>query len=265
MVKFFSLSSGSNGNCYYIGNEHTALLIDAGIGPRTIKKRLAEYNIPVENIELVLVTHDHIDHIKSLGVFAERFSVPVFATDVLHKSLDTHFCTRGRLKGCVRKTIPGEVTTHKGINFIPFIVPHDATQTVGYYIDFYGVKFTFLTDLGEVTEDVIKYSSKCKILILESNYDVDMLMCGNYHPQLKTRIMENKEHLSNDQTASALKRIYHKDLSHILLCHLSENNNSPSLALASASRALHSLGVKVNQSLDLECLPRRVVSKLFEF
>lgn len=91
MVKFFSLSSGSNGNCYYIGNEHTGLLIDAGIGPRTIKKRMQEHGLSVNDIEFVLVTHDHIDHIKSLGIVAQRFNVPVYATEKLHRSLDTHF------------------------------------------------------------------------------------------------------------------------------------------------------------------------------
>ena len=160
---------------------------------------------------------------------------------------------------------PRQITHHKGNNFVTFIVPHHVTQKIRYYLGYERFNFTCLTELGELKDEFITHASKCKILILESNYDVDMLMHGNYHPQLKTRIMQNKGHLSNDQTASALKRIYHKDLSHILLCHLSENNNSPSLALSSASTSLQSLGVKINQSLTLECLPRRVVSRLFEF
>lgn len=264
MVKFFSLSSGSNGNCYFIGNEETALLIDAGIGPRTVKKRLAEYGIPIESIELILVTHDHIDHIKSLGVLVDRYKIPVYATERLHGALDRHSCTRDRLSGCVRKTVPGTPSTYKGVHFTPFIVPHDATETVGYFIDFYGAKFTFLTDIGGMTDEVIAYSKKARTLIFESNYDLDMLMRGSYSPDLKVRIMKGSGHLSNEQAASAIKRIYHKELENIFLCHLSENNNTPELAYNEIAKGLSEIGVEAGVDVQLACLPRREVSQLYE-
>lgn len=265
MVKFFSLSSGSNGNCYYIGNEETALLIDAGIGPRTIKKRLAECGESIDSVEFILVTHDHIDHIKGLGVISEKYFKPVYATETLHKSLDNHPCTRCRLSGNVRKTVAGVESSYKGVKFIPFVVPHDATETVGYFIDFYGVKFTFLTDLGEVTDDVIKYCKMSEVVIFESNYDLDMLLGGSYSPELKVRIMQGKGHLSNEQAASALKRIYHKELKHIFLCHLSENNNTPDAAFKCISKGLKSINVEVGVDVELDCLPRRIPSGIYEF
>lgn len=263
MVKFFSLSSGSNGNCYYIGNGETALLIDAGIGPRTIKKRLAEHGIPIESIEFILITHDHIDHIKSLGVLVDRYKIPVYATERLHRALDDHSCTRGRLSGCVRKTVPGEAIGYKGVEFTPFIVPHDATETVGYFIDFYGARFTFLTDIGGMTDEVIAYSQKAKTLIFESNYDLDMLMRGSYSPDLKVRIMKGSGHLSNEQAASAIKRIYHKGLENIFLCHLSENNNTPELAYREIEKGLREIGIEAGKDVQLACLPRREVSPVY--
>lgn len=265
MVKFFSLSSGSNGNCYYIGNEETGLLIDAGIGPRTIKKRLLEHGISMDSVEFILVTHDHIDHIKGLGMVAQKCSKPVYATEKLHASLDNHPCTRCRLSGCVRKTVAGQPSAYKGVVFTPFVVPHDATETVGYHIDFYGVKFTFLTDLGEVTDDVVSYCRQSNVVIFESNYDLDMLLGGSYTPELKVRIMQGHGHLSNEQAASAVKRFWHKELQYIFLCHLSENNNTPAKAHSCISKALSSLGVLPDKDLGLVCLPRRNVSDLYLF
>lgn len=263
MVKFFSLSSGSNGNCYYIGNGETGLLIDAGIGPRTIKKRLLEHGIAIESVDFILVTHDHIDHIKGLGMVAQKFYKPVYATEKLHASLDNHPCTRCRLSGCVRRTVAGEPSSYKGVTFIPFVVPHDATETVGYFIDFYGVKITFLTDVGEVTDDVVKYCSLSDYVVFESNYDLDMLLGGSYSPELKVRIIQGHGHLSNEQAASAVKRFWHKGLKHIFLCHLSENNNTPALAHSSIAKALKSLGVDINSQTKITCLPRRTTSELF--
>lgn len=265
MVKFFSLSSGSNGNCYYIGNGKRGFLIDAGIGPRTVKKRLQEHGVDIEDISFILVSHDHIDHIKGLGILAEKYSKPVYATATLHASLDNHPCTRCRLKGSVRKTVAGETSVYEDIKFTPFIVPHDATETVGYHIEIENVRFTFLTDLGEVTDEVVEYCRKSNVVIFESNYDIDMLLTGSYTPELKARIMQGNGHLSNEQTASAVKRFYHKNLSHIFLCHLSENNNTPDVAMTCIAKALRSINVTVGKDVHLSCLPRRNTSELYTF
>ncbi len=265
MVKFFSLSSGSNGNCYYIGNENYGFLIDAGIGPRTIKKRLEEHGIKIDDIRFILVSHDHIDHIKGVGIFAEKFSKPVYATEKLHVALDNHSCTRCRLKGCVRKTVPGKACVYEDIRFTPFIVPHDATETVGYHIEIGGKAFTFITDVGEVTDELIEYCKKSDVVIFESNYDLDMLLTGSYAPELKVRIMQGCGHLSNEQAASAIKRFYHKGLTHIFLCHLSENNNTPETAVDCITKALRSMGVNPGKDIQLEALPRKNNSKMYTF
>lgn len=260
MVRFISLSSGSNGNCYYIGSEKVSLLIDIGIGPRTVARRLAAHDIALNKVDMVLVTHEHMDHIRYLGGFTQRFQKTVFATKKLHSVLKKHFATEGKLDGFVRETEPGVETECCGIRFTPFQVPHDARDTVGYFIDFEGETFTFVTDVGMVTDDVVNYCRRSQHIIIESNYDPGMLVTGPYTPELKKRISEEHGHLSNEQTADLIKRSFHPELESVFLCHLSANNNTPSIAFESARAALNSVG---GEEVTLYALPRRAASPLF--
>lgn len=261
MVKFVSLSSGSNGNCYYFSDGTVAFLIDVGIGGRTIKKRLQEIGIPFETISFILVTHDHVDHIKSLGLFTDRFKKPVYATKTLHKALGGHFCTRGKMSGCVHFLEENKCGDICGVKVTPFVVPHDATQTVGYHIVLGGEKFTIMTDIGTVTDDAVKYASLADHLIVEANYDVDMLFSGDYPPHLKHRIASGNGHLSNEQTASLIVRSNHPGLRDIYLCHLSANNNTPQKAYSTIKETLE----KLHSQASLQCLPRFQASDLYEF
>ena len=262
MTRFLSLSSGSNGNCYYLGNDKVSMLIDFGIGGRTVGRRLASHDLSIKDVDMVLITHEHMDHIRYLGGFTEKFHKAVFTTAALHNVLDKHFCTVGKLGGCVRETTPGIETECMGVKFTPFSVPHDARDTVGYYIDFFGDTFTVATDVGYVTDDLVHYCSISQHLIVESNYDPGMLATGPYTPELKKRIMEEKGHLSNEQTADLLRRSWPKGLESVFLCHLSANNNTPSLAFESARTALNSVG---GEQVTLYALPRREPSPLFIF
>lgn len=264
MVEFCSFSSGSSGNCFYIGNEKSALLIDAGVSVRGLKKKLVELGLSFDKIEMVLITHDHVDHIKHLGTLSERYKKPVFTTERLCRSLLAHPCTRGRMSGCLNIINIGEEYVRDDIRFTCFPVPHDATETVGYFIDFYGIKFTFITDIGRATDEAVKYSKLANHLIIESNYDVDMLNCGTYPQHLKMRIMDGHGHLSNEECASLLKRAYHPELKGVYLCHLSNNNNTPQAAFSCAQEALSSIGVAIGEEVNLCCLPRTIPSELFE-
>ena len=260
MVRFLSLSSGSNGNCYYFSDGQQSFLIDIGIGTRTIKKRLAEHDIDLASVGCVFVTHDHFDHIRSLGSFTERYHKPVYLTRTLEQALRHNICTAGKLKSCVRYLEEGsEQVLDGGFRITPFVVPHDATQTVGYHFILSGERFTVMTDLGEVTDDAVRYAREADHLIVESNYDVDMLVTGPYPKELKERILTQHGHLSNEQTASLLLRSRHEGLRSVYLCHLSANNNTPSLALASAKKTLESIGSQAS----LHCLPRGSASDLF--
>ncbi|MBQ0123384.1 MAG: MBL fold metallo-hydrolase [Bacteroidales bacterium] len=259
MVRFVSLSSGSNGNCYYFSDGTVAFLIDVGIGARTIKKRLAELNIDFDSISFILVTHDHVDHIKSLGLFTERFHKPVYATRTLHGALSRHFCTRGKMTGCVRYLDENFENDIMGVCVTPFEVPHDATQTVGYHIVIGGEKITVVTDIGSPTDAAVRYASMADHLIVEANYDVDMLVGGPYPMNLKMRIMSENGHLSNEQTCSLVRRSISPTTRNLFLCHLSAHNNTPQAAFSAVKETLENL----HSQASLRCLPRTQTSELF--
>lgn len=276
MIRFLSLSSGSNGNCYYIGNDKCGLLIDVGIGSRTIRKRLANVGIDLSSIDMVLVSHDHFDHIKSLGTFTERYKIPVYTTREIIESFDRHFCTRGFMNGhchALTPEKPVELKMREGsITVTPFRVPHDASDNVGYHLNFSGETFTFMTDIGAVTESAVHFASLADHLIIESNYDYEMLIHGPYEEELKLRIRQGHGHLSNEQTAELIeKALEAADLSKVtpkdvFLCHLSENNNTPEKALKVVRKCLECSLPEYQidtKSVSLYALPRRDASQLF--
>ena len=256
-LRFISLSSGSNGNSYYIGNGSVSLLIDAGVGCRTLKKRLAEHGLDINDIDAVFVTHDHIDHIRHLSTLIERYGKPVFTTRSIHGALENHPCIRGSMSG-YKKYVEKEIPyNYKDVLITPFDVEHDATDTVGYYIEFGKEKFTLITDIGRVTDVVERYCRMANHLIIEANFDKAMLERGSYPQYLKNRIKNGMGHLSNDAAAETIGRVYHRDMRNILLCHLSENNNTPELAYRAVSGVLAEIGAPLGNGVLLHVLPRR--------
>lgn len=276
MLKFLSLSSGSCGNCYFLSDGKSGLLIDAGVTVRRLKKTLMEHGLDTDSFQAVLVTHDHLDHIRHLGSYCKHLKKPVYATSVLHGALANHTFTRDYiadyrsvlpdgdpLRICLRKDVPEAelpLVSH-------FIVPHDATQTVGYFIEWNGVNFFLMTDAGRVTDESIEYARRSDAVVFESNYDPGMLIGGPYPHDLKMRICQGYGHLSNDECASAIRRFWHPGLKNLFLCHLSENNNTPSLAFASAAEALRSISVDgrltAKDITNLQTLPRTHASQMF--
>lgn len=265
MLRFMSFSSGSCGNCYYVGNEYGGVIIDAGISLRKLKKAFAENGLDMDTVAAVLVTHDHLDHIRFLGSFCKRLQKPVYTTEEIHKALSRHSFTSAHIGSCRCILQPGCANTvADGIDVTYFEVPHDATQTVGYSISVDGRKFVIMTDIGRMTDEAAAFAREADSLVLESNYDMDMLVAGPYTYDLKMRIIQGHGHLSNDECASALKRIYHPGLKNIFLCHLSENNNTADLAFRASSVALSEAGAPQG-SVNLRCLPRTYPSPLFVF
>lgn len=264
MVRFLSIKSGSSGNCYYIGNDSEAILIDMGVGPRVLAKTLKEKGLSQDKISKVLITHEHIDHIKHLGAFAKRNFIPVYTSEELHRVLDNHPCTRSCLSGCRRVIDMDSYADCGNIKIKAFKVPHDAACTLGYHIDFYGERFTVITDAGGLTSEIFKYASIAKHLVIESNYDLDMLMKGSYTPDLKRRIIGGHGHLSNEQTAYLIEKICGRNdtaVRNIFLCHVSDNNNTPEMAYRASEEVLEKLH---RSDVRLNVLPRRYPSDLFE-
>lgn len=262
---FFSLSSGSCGNSYYLGNAHYGILIDAGIGPRVIKKRLAQYGVELSSIMALLVTHDHYDHIKSVGYLGDKLHIPVYATREVHKAMMHHPLINNNLNGSTKYIEKGKPFQIEDFRITAFNVPHDSVDNSGYYIEFNNQKFTLVTDVGTITDEVGYYICKANHLVIESNYDEEMLKNGRYPYSLRKRIASGTGHLSNRQTAEFLADNYSTDLRNIWLCHLSGDNNHPELAFQTVENKLAQKGIKVGRDVELHVLLRNILSKKIDF
>lgn len=263
-LRFLSLSSGSFGNCYFLSFGGRGLLIDAGISLRSLKHSFERNNISFGEIEAVLVTHDHLDHIRHLGSFCKKLGKPVYAAEALHKALANHTFTRDYISSCRRILDEGKWNDVAGMQVRYFPVPHDASFTCGFAVSAPGCKFAIMTDAGRVTDEAVSIMKQADVVVVESNYDTGMLIGGPYPHELKMRICGGNGHLSNDECASAVRRFYHKGMKAIFLCHLSENNNTPALAYDCSYQALRELGVQAGEVL-LKPLPRTYPSPLYIF
>lgn len=262
---FFSLSSGSCGNCSYLGNSKYGILIDAGLGPRVIKKRLAEYGVDLSSIMAILITHDHYDHIKSAGYLGEKLHIPVYATREVHRGIANNSLIRHSLNGStvyVQKRVPFRI---EDLQITPFDVPHDSIDNAGYFFEFGNQTLTLATDVGTITDEVAYFATKANHLIIESNYDEEMLLNGRYPYHLKQRITNGTGHLSNRQTAEFLADNYPSDLRNIWLCHLSGDNNHPELAYNTVKEHLDQRGIEVGKQVDLHVLERNRLSAKIDF
>ena len=262
---FFSLSSGSCGNCYYLGNTRYGILIDAGIGPRVIKKRLAEHGVDLSSIQALLVTHDHYDHIKSAGYLGEKMHIPVYATREVHRGISNNPMIRHSLNGSTVYIEKGTPFRIEDFRITPFDVPHDSIDNAGYFFEFGKHTLTLATDVGMITDEVANYIQKAKHLIIESNYDEDLLHKGRYPYHLKQRITCGTGHLSNLQTARFLADNFPPGLRNIWLCHLSGDNNSPELAYKTVEAHLTHKGIEVGKQVNLHVLGRNVLSAKIDF
>ena len=262
MLKFMSLSSGSCGNCYYLETGRGAVLIDAGVSLRRLKKVFLEHGLDMDSFSAVLVTHDHLDHIRHLGSFCKRLQRPVFTTSDIHGALSRHTFTAPTIGACRKILREGEWNEVAGMKVRYFVVPHDATQTVGYAIEADGHRFVIMTDIGRMTDEAVSFARQADTVVIESNYDMDMLLQGPYTYELKMRIVQGCGHLSNDECADAIRRFWHPGLKNIFLCHLSENNNTPELAYKASAAALEESGAEKG-TVSVRCLPRQNPSQMF--
>lgn len=262
--RFFSLGSGSSGNCYYLGNHDYGILIDAGVGIRKIVKTLREYGVSFEKIRGVLVTHDHADHIKTVGCLATKYSLPIYATQGVHYGIQRSKYTQTQLNGSRRVIKQDESFDIEGFKITAFEVLHDSIENVGYHISFENQQFVLATDVGQITPKIREYAEKANHLVIEANYDDNMLANGHYPTYLKQRICNGMGHLSNHISAKFIQSIYNDKLKNIWLCHLSQDNNMPEIAYETVAKALVEAGAKIGENLSLETLSRYKASGLKE-
>ena len=229
--RFLCLGSGSSGNCFIYQTPQGSLMIDAGIGIRKLTAYLLHYDIPISSIKAIFLTHDHIDHIKSAASLAKKYSLPIYATKEVWHGIDSNPVIRHKVAGEFRRFLTTDtVETCCGCSLKPFPVPHDSKGNVGYFITWQDIRLCHITDIGHITDTILQHIERSEYLVIESNYDNDMLMNGPYPYPLKMRIAGNNGHLSNTCAAETIFRHSHH-LKHTWLCHLSENNNTPQHAL----------------------------------
>jgi len=221
-VKICSLASGSKGNCLYLETGETRFLIDVGLSLRETLLRMDEVGIDASGIHAVLVTHEHIDHIRSAGSFARKFNVPVFASHLVHAKGDKYF-----RKTRVCEFESGSALTFRDVVIDPVPITHDSCDPVGFVIESREGRSASVTDLGIITRLVTEKLRGCRFLNLESNHDVDMLMNGPYPWELKQRIKSSHGHISNEESLVLLHELAHEGLEVLVMAHLSEVNNHP--------------------------------------
>ncbi len=251
---FYSLSSGSSGNCYYIGNEFHGILVDAGISARAVRKFLNEAGISMQTIMGVFVTHNHIDHTRGLEGLTGKNNIPAFATRGIWNSI---LPQHSKIPHDSIREIKMKQKFHlAGFDIEVFPVCHDAPETVGVHIQAAGKSITIATDLGHVCSTAAPFIRSANLLVLESNYDEQMLLKGGYPPYLKARIQSDYGHLGNHQTSSFLADNITGNTNFVCLAHLSKNNNTPELALEALQSTLSERGIKAEGGPEIRVLNR---------
>lgn len=219
-----SLNSGSNGNCYYAGNENEAVLIDAGISCREVEKRMKRLNLNVKKVKAVFVSHEHSDHIKGIEILSKKYQIPVYITT------NTLFNSGIKIGNHLTVFFGSNESIKIGsLTVTPFPKFHDACDPNSFIVDCKKIRVGIFTDIGAPCEHVIKHFQQCNAAFLEANYDEKMLNDGDYPYHLKKRISGGRGHLSNNQALELFRKHKPAFMSHLILSHLSKNNNDPVL------------------------------------
>ena len=229
-MRLCSIASGSSGNCIYVGSEATHLLVDVGISGKRTETGLKELDICPKDLDGILVTHEHADHIAGIGVMARKYEIPIYATSGTIRAIKE--CSSvGKIDEDLFVEVKADnKLTIKDIVVNPMRISHDAAEPVAYRLSYGSQKVAICTDLGVYNDYTVECLKGMDALLIEANHDVNMLQVGPYPYHLKQRILGDRGHLSNENSGRLLSRILHDRLGHIILGHLSKENNLPELA-----------------------------------
>ena len=247
-ISLCMLASGSKGNSIYVSDGRTAILVDAGLSGIEIERRLKSRDLSPESLNAIVVSHEHEDHIRGVGVLSRRYGLPVY--------INAKTAAASSQLSNLKKTVSFNCGTSFKINMLiihPFSISHDAADPSGFTISLNQKKIGIVTDLGIATAMVRHHLQLCDLLILEANHDPDMLISGPYPWHLKQRVNGRTGHLSNRDSRILLEEIQHHRLQHVILAHLSETNNTPEKALAEICRAVNPLYTQLTVSSQDIC------------
>ena len=262
----YTLFSGSSGNCIYLKEGKSEILIDAGGSMRAIECALQKVSTSLANIKGIFITHEHSDHTKGLAMIAKHHAIPIFCQNEVAKEMYLYYLNRGNtaeaaaLARWIRTVKPGEEYEWGDFVITPFKTPHDSVDSQGFVLG--DRKLGIATDLGHVSDEVKEYLLGCENVILESNHDTEMLYNGPYPPYLKERVASDHGHLNNRACADFSARLLEKGCRNFTLFHLSLDNNTPSLALEETRTALENKGAVPEKDFTLRVADRFEVTKV---
>ncbi|MHB8171177.1 MAG: MBL fold metallo-hydrolase [Thermincolia bacterium] len=253
-MKVTTLASGSSGNAIYIENKEEAILIDAGLSGRGIVERLAAIDRDLSRVQAVLVTHEHVDHVKGVGVLSRKLNIPVYATEMTWDGM-------AKTVGTVAEENRHYLEAGQGVEvgdfqLEVFSTSHDAADPVGYTIHTSQGKLGVLTDTGCINLSIKQQLAGSHMLICESNHDLDMLRQGLYPWNLKKRILSQKGHLSNISAGHILADLCSGSTQQVVLAHLSEENNEPNLAYTTVAEVMEKKGCGIGRDVAVAVAPR---------
>lgn len=254
-ISFTSLNSGSNGNCYYIGNEHDAVLIDAGISCRETVRRMNRLGLDMQKVKAVFISHEHSDHTRGAEVLSRKYNLPVYI------SAATYLQSNLRLEASLLRIFSaGEKLECGSLTVEPFSKRHDAADPHSFIISHNGINVGVMTDIGSACEQVQRHFNRCHAAFLEANYDEQMLDEGFYPLYLKKRIRSDYGHLSNRQSLELFLGYRPPHMSHLVLSHLSKINNRPEIV--SELFAPHANGTRITVASRYEEMNVQVISRV---
>ncbi|NLO82179.1 MAG: MBL fold metallo-hydrolase [Clostridiales bacterium] len=260
-LKICSLSSGSSGNATYIGSDRANILVDAGLPAKYIIKALNDINVSPCELDAILVSHEHTDHIKGIGALSRRFDIPIYANEPTWTSMRSKL---GNIKSKNMRIFYTDMDFYiKDINVQAFAIPHDAAEPVGFCFYYGNKKISITTDLGHTNNSITKTVMDSDLILLEANHDLQMLRDGSYPWPLKRRIMGKYGHLSNEQAGLALVEMLKGKIAYVLLAHLSEENNFPQLAYDTVINILKSKGIRPGKDVVIDMTYREGVSNFY--
>lgn len=261
MINFCSLFSGSSGNSIFIKGKKTKVLIDAGKSGCSIETALKKINFDISDIDAILVTHEHSDHTRGIGILSRKYNIPVYANENTWNSMTD---TTGEIDNLNKKTFKTNEEFEIGdIGINTFNIPHDASEPVGFNFFIGSKKVTVATDIGHINDDLFNNLKNSDILLIESNHDTELVKVCKYPYFLKRRILGNHGHLSNEAAGSLLCELINYGVNKVLLGHLSKENNFPELCYSAVKNILESKDIKIGKDIKIEVAPRDRTSTMY--
>ncbi|MBP8640593.1 MAG: MBL fold metallo-hydrolase [Oscillospiraceae bacterium] len=257
-MQIYTIASGSSGNCTLVKDGDTAVLIDAGISTKRIVAALRELDMFPEQLNGILITHEHGDHVSGLNTFIKHYDIPIFAPRTVANHLSWSIAG---VDDYLTVLLPGQDYDIKGLTVLPFHTPHDTPESVGYRLTG-SAAFGFCTDFGHVTDEILESLRGVDTAVIEANHDIEMLKNGPYPFPLKRRILSDNGHLSNDSCGLLAKELYKNGTRKLVLGHLSRENNLPSIARKSVLGLLSAEGIDTENELVLEIAPENAILSL---